>query len=133
MLVTLPIITLRCPSLDRGVCNVPSLSHAKAYAQSLPMLISSVSLHATSPMEWWWAWCGCIHIATRLNTLSTLTVLSSTIRRNAISHLGFSTSPHAPAWERACSSDNIISHLELQKWGRDHVTPILPGLMAAIG
>ena len=97
VLGTPSVNTPMCPSLGRGVCNVPSLSHAKAYALSLPMLISSVSLCTTSPREWWQAWCRCVHTATRLDTLSPSMALSSTIRRNTISCLGFSMLPHTPA------------------------------------
>ena len=122
-----------CPSLDRGVCNMLSLSCAKAYTQSLLIVINSASLHAASPREWWWAWCGCVHTATRPNTLSPLTVLSCTIRRNATSHLGFFMSPYPPAWERACSSLIVVSLTWNCKGGRDHVTPILPELTAPIG
>ena len=123
-----------CPSLDRGVCNVPSLSCAKEYAQLVPMLISSASLCSASPSELWQDWCGCVHTATRPNTLSPLSVLSGTIRRNAISCLGFSMLPHAPAWKRAHSTESIISlNQNCERGDRDHVTTILPGLMAPIG
>ena len=42
-------------------------------------------------------------------TLSPTMVLSSAIKRNTMSHLGFSMFPHAPAWERAKSSDQVTS------------------------
>ena len=46
-------ITLMCPSLDRGMCNMLSLSRVKAYAQSLPVIISSPSLCTASAREEW--------------------------------------------------------------------------------
>ena len=109
MLGTPSIIALMCPSLDRGVFNMSSLSPCKG--------IHPVGAYVNQQCKLWChltqgvvvAWSGCTHTATMLNTLSPLIVLSSTIRRNAMLCLGFSTSPHAPAWERACSSDSITA------------------------
>ena len=133
MLGTLLTIAFMCPSLDRGVCNASSLSHVKAYIQLVPVSISSESLCAASPREWWQAWYGCTHTATRPNTLSPLTVLSSAIRRNAMLCLGFSTSLHAPVRERACSSDSVIALTWNCDEGRDCVTPTPLELMVPIG
>ena len=114
------ITTLMCPSLDRGVCNTPSLGHAKAYTQSLPLLISSACLHAASLREWVWTCFRCVHTATRPNTLSPLMVLSGTIKRHTISSLGYIV----------LLSISLTWNCE---GGRDHVTPIPLGLMAPIG
>ena len=134
VLGALSIITLMCPSLDRGVCNAPSLSHAKAYSQLLPMLISSASLCTSSSRS-----------GGRLGA-GTSTLLPgwtpSLLWQSCLALLGempyhawvFLHHPMHLGWRGFWyGSDSIISHLELWKGGRDCVTPIPPGLMAPIG
>ena len=109
LLSTPSIMVLIWPSLDKGTCRVPWLSHTKLYAQLTPLLMSRVSFLTASSKEERHAWCGCAHTAASLNIISPSMVLPGMIKRYVISCWGFSASPHAPAQERAKSSDWVTS------------------------
>ena len=109
LLSTPSIMVLIWPSLDKGTCRVPWLSHMKAFTQLSSMLMIRVSFLTTSSKEKRHAWCCCAHTMASLNAISPLTILPSAIKRYATWHWGFSASSHAPVSERAKSSDQVTS------------------------
>ena len=135
LLLGTPLIMVQIwPSLDRGTCKVPSLSHTKAYAQLLPMSISRVSFLTTSSRERRHASCGCAHMTVSPNAISPSMVLPGTIKRYTISCWGFSASPHTPMQERAKSSDQVASLTWNHNRGdRYHEIPIAFGSTPPIG
>ena len=70
---------------------------------------SNTSLQATFSRVWKQAWLGYAHNAVRPKTLSHLVARLGTVKRNAMSCQGFSTSPHASARERLFSCAHVIA------------------------
>ena len=110
MLGTPSIMVLTSHLFDRGTWDMASFSHMKAYGQSTLSSASSTSLWAASPRVCKQAWWGCAQILVRPKTLSHPMVRLGAIKRNAMSHWGFPTSPHAPAMERMFSCACVIAH-----------------------
>ena len=95
------IMVLMWPTSARGTWDMVSFNLTKVYGQSILLSTSSTTLWVAPSRGWKQAWHGCTYMATRPKILSWPMARLGTIKRNAISHQGFSTSPHAPAWERA--------------------------------
>ena len=94
---------LRCPSLDSGACSTALFIHTKVYSQSRPSSASKTRCWAASARDTRHTWQVCAHTATRPKILLHLVARLGAIKRKAISFLGLSTFPQAPASERAVS------------------------------
>ena len=129
------IMVLIWPSLDRGTCRAPLLSHKRCMPNyHLCQWVGWVSFTASSKEERH-AWCGCAHTVASPNAISPSTVLPGAIKRNAMSHLGLSKSPHAPAHGRG-----LIAQIESHLWpeivierGKNWVLPTPPELTTPRG
>ena len=95
------IFALMYPSQDKGMCKASSLSCKRQRSNHcLYQWVGWVSM-MPHPRRGGVLGVRCTHTATRPKTLSPSMVLSGAFKRNAMSCLGFSMFPHAPAWERA--------------------------------
>ena len=110
MLGVPPVIAPMCPLLNRGTWDMVSFSHMKAYGQSGPSSTNKTSLWATSSRVWRQAWQGCTHMVVMPNTLLHVALMPDATNMNTIYCWGFSTSPHAPTWERVLSYAIMIAH-----------------------
>ena len=119
------IRTPRCPSLDSGMCNTVSFIQMKAYGQSRPLSASKIRCQAASTRDTRHTWWACTQTAIRLKILLHPMARLGAIRRKAISFLGFSEFPKAPAWERVVSWVCLMV-CTLNHWisGQSQVTPM---------
>ena len=130
-LCTLSVIVLMCLLSDRGTCNMVSLMQMNVYGQSGPLSTNSINFQAASTRVDKWPWWGCAHTTARLKTWSPPALVLGTIIWKAISHLGFLTSPQAPAWERVvnwvCMIACTWNHISMGQKSRDPQAALVVG------
>ena len=105
----------------------------KVHSQSRTfMSASKTRCWATSARDTRHTWWGCAHMATKPKTLSHSVARLGAIKRKAVSFLGFSVSPQAPAWERAvnwaCLMVGILNCQTGRQRSRDPHVAIVSGV-----